>query len=212
MSRSLKPLKVEHFHDQKTRCSADLMLNRDDKVFFAVVEHEKIEAPSINELREKVKKAFSEMAQVQWTRVIELNVSKDKGWNRQSGHIEEHEVELSVSFQRFEVGKTAAGIYLKRPLREDEHEMWLSDLDANPLLHSTSDWDHKAASRIPYTEATWAALEGVKEAIEAAHAKLEPLFDPKDKGQKLLALTGMRLLPASTDVVDTAPAKKARKR
>lgn len=212
MSRSLKPLKVEDFWDSKTRGRVELMLNRDDKVFFAVIEHEKIEAPSINELRAKVKEALSKLTQVEWSRVIELSVSRRGGGWGNSEHIDRHQAELGVTFMRFEVGKTAGGINLKRPFPEDEHEHWREDLAANPLMHSSSDYDHESNERIPYSEAAWTALNGVKAAVEAAYAKLEPLFDAKDKGAKLLALTDVRLLPANTEVVDAAPTKKARKR
>lgn len=179
------------------------MLNRDDKVFFAVVEHEKIEAPSIYELRTKVKEALSKGAKVTWSRIIELSVSQRTrgGWGT-SDHIESHDTELSVSFKRFEVGVTARGIHLKRPFPEDEDEHWREDVAENPLMHSSTDYEHESKERMPYSDAVWAALNGVKEAIEAAYAKLEPLFDTKDRGQKLLALTGIKLLPASITVVD----------
>lgn len=212
----LKPLKVEHLYDSKTKSSVDLMLDRDEKVFFAIVEHEKISAPSIDALREKVKKAFARQAPVNWERVIELSVSEGHATWRGTGgdHVEQHEAEISISFKRFEIGTTSAGINLMRPCREDEHEHWHASIEANPLYHSSTDYerDSKDARRIPYTDAVWAALQSVKETIDLAYAKLEPLFDPKDKGQKLLALTGVKLLPASTEVIDPAvPWKDAAK-
>lgn len=213
MSRSLKPSKAEHYFDSKTRQAIDLMLDRNENTFFAVVQHEKLTAPAIHELRQKVKAALAKLAPVKWERVLELSVSQGhRGGYGNSEHIESHEAELSVEFKRFEIGKTSTGVNLKRPFPEDEHEMWRKDIESvNPLMHSSTDYDVENAHRIPYTDAVWTALTGVKDTLEAAYKKLEPLFDPKDRGQKLLALTGVKLLPASTDVVDAQPVKKARR-
>jgi len=218
MSRSLKPLSVEQMHDQRTRTTVEIMFDRNDKVFFGVVEHARISAPAIGELRDAVKAALAKLQKVAWSRVIELSVSKSdhNKWG-QSGHIARLQVELDVSFSRFEVGKTSAGLYLKRPFTEDLHDSWRDSVENDPLRYSSTDFDGNPkkgdkVNRIPYSEATWVALNGVKTAIEAAYEKLEPLFDAKDGGKKLLALTDVRLLPASTDVVDAVPAKKGARR
>lgn len=213
MSRSLKPMHVEDLFDQKTRNRVELMLDRNDKVFFAVVEHERISAPSIEALRTKVKEALSKLTQVEWSRVIELSVSgQDGGGYGSSDRIENHSAEINVTFKRFEVGTTTRGINLKRPFLEDEHEHWREDLVSDPLMHTSEDYDRKNKQRLPYSDAVWAALQGVKAAVEAAYAKLEPLFDSKDRGQKLLAMTGLLLLPATTEVVDAQPVKKGARR
>lgn len=209
------PLKVDSEWDSTLRVGADLMFDRDTKTFFSRFMHERFEAPSVDELKKKLRSAFKRLAPVKWERVIGLHTDEERDTFRRMSdgpRIQSHEVGFLVAFSRYESGRTTEGKRIRRPFTEDLPESWQEDVVENPLEYANSSESYDSDSEIPFSEATWAALLAIEEAMEKAHAKLEELFDPKDGGRKLLALTGIALLPASTEVVDTVPTKKGKRR
>lgn len=212
MSRPLKPLQVERMFVQKHHVGVELFLDRNDKVFFATFEVERIEAPSLNELKEKVKLAVERSKPVTWTRVIELSCSPRPDFHHggREAPMEHHSIE--VEFRRVEVGATSDGRKLIRPFTEDLDEKFRRPRqEENPNEYATVDYHADDDTRMPYTEATWAAVRAVASAIDKAREKISELFDAKDGGKKLIAMSGIKLLGDGTKWSD-APKDMLRKK
>jgi hypothetical protein len=206
MSRG--PLKVDSEWDSTLRVGAEVMFDRDTKIFFARFMHQRYEAPSVDELKMKLRAAFKRLAPVKWERFIGLHTKEESDTFRDMSdgpRIQSHEVGFLVAFSRYESGRTTEGKRIRRPFTEDLPESWQEDVAENPLHFANSSESYDTDQEIPFSEATWSALLAIEDAMEKAHAKLVELFDPKDGGRKLLALTGLALLPASTAVVGNAP-------
>jgi len=197
MSRQLKPLRVDSFYDGKRRLSIDIMLDRNDKTFFAKVDHTSLTAPSVAELKGKIKTELLNSKPPEWTRVIQLGVTeKDESWRRsRGGHVTTHQAGLEIHFSRKEVA-TLRGRLIERPFREDVPDAWHEDFDGDALRYSETAYNDEEKHQIPYSAEAWATLNECVTALEKARTRLEVLFNPKDGGRLLAAraLGGVALL------------------
>lgn len=198
MSRALKPLKVDTVYDTERRARVDVFLDRNDKTFFAEVQLEKVKAPTAEAVIKLVREKLKEWQPPEWKAVIQLEVSSPHHFGH-GGRIEPQAAGLSFSFERKEIAQAMNGNWIERPFTADVTNKWEIERRAEDPLHEVQSCrDDELEQQIPYSEAAWATLTGLVAATIKAREKLEELFDPKDGGKKLLAMTGVLLLPSDT--------------
>lgn len=187
MGRHLKPLKVEDFIDMKRRIQVDLMLDRNTKQFFAEVQLEKIEAPSIEQLREKVREKVAMWTPLEWRRVIEIEVGgepNESSWAYRKT-IGEHKAQVEVEFCRLELAQGMDGDWMQRPFAEDLNEDKREQQEHQPLKFAESCARWRMEKHVPFSDAAWLTLIEIDKAIHSARERLKKLCDPKEGGRLL---------------------------
>lgn len=200
MSRTLKPMKVDVFQDYKKRITVEIMLDRNTKTFFAEFNGKKFEAPDAAGVERQVKDAVDSSTPIAWVRVIQLSCDDREetasGWTRYGNRRKNggHECELKFDFCRKELGEIGAET-LERPFPEDLRDDEDRERQARfPTAYAESCRKWEKEQQIPYSEDTWATLNDLVAAVDKARTKLAALFDPKDGGRLLAAMTGAPLL------------------
>jgi hypothetical protein len=170
MPRKLKPYKVDDVHHRLAK--VDIMFDREDKVFFAQLGIERVEAPDVETCKKLTVEMIPRAVQLEWKPMIEV----EGGIDEVQKHHCEH-VRLVLSYVRFEFAERLDGGQLQRAHSEDSDD---------PTRRSERYVEYpEMRTLLPYTEETWAALGRLRETIEAAGNRLEAI---RKKPEALLAM------------------------
>lgn len=220
MSRKAK--KVDEFWHSRRGVKVSIFLNLDTSKFFADVLDQRVEAPTLAELKSAALTVLNAFEAYDWQPVIyiEQTLEGDRGsstWAGRSAH--RYRSMLSFEFWRVEIAKNPASEdnYVERPFLVDG----LDDTDLVRLSEHRDDADKEQSLerhardrktgrditthyksrangpvQIPYTEATWQVLQQIRENILQAGKRLEDLVAAADLPKALLELgSQFKLLP-----------------
>jgi hypothetical protein len=191
MPRALKPYKVDYVYDGKLRVRVEIMFDRDAKLFFAELETERVQAPSVDECKRLTRDMIPRVVQMEWKPYIIVDGRTEVDCVYSSHGRDGHDVELHFRFSRREITKNLQGNMIER-------------------LH-VLDWPHKDTERrtsscnldeerlIPYSAELWANLVALKEQIEKAGERLVELIDDRKKLPARLAAGNVLALPAAPE-------------
>ena len=93
MPRKLKPYLVSHVKDATTGNTFDIMLDREDKVFFAHVLGERIEAATAEDCEKLALEHIKTTTKMEWKKIIQVNTPS------------RHSSEIQLSFDVHEIAK-----------------------------------------------------------------------------------------------------------
>jgi hypothetical protein len=181
MSRSLKPLKIEEVWDHKTGLHTDLLLDRNNKVFYGMVNAERVEAPTAVDCKKLLLEKLKPL-NLEWIR--EIRIDTEKGHYYQDGSTSAH---MKLSFSRHEYAISPTGAELEREFwteedeahKDDDYWTWKGKRDrreAGTDIKNNGKFFKYTGVKIPYSEAAWASLLAIRGAIVAAHEKLNELL------------------------------------
>jgi hypothetical protein len=198
MPRKLKPYKVDHVYDGKLRVRVEIMFDREDKVFFAELDTERVQASTVDECRKLAREMIPRAVKMEWKPYILVDGGMEHDFRYNSHGVDGHVVELRFGFSRLEAATNLQGRMIERP-----HVLDWSHKDQE---RRTSDC-HRAEELIPYTAEMWASLEALRGQIEQAGKRLAELVEDRANLPARLAHDGgsVLLLPA-------APTEQPRRR
>ena len=206
--RQKKNQKVEEI-EHASGVVVDLMLNPNNLTFTAqVVEGVTFTEKSAQEVRVKVRQYLDNLTKLEWIPVIEVHEQKPF-------HVSDHAF-IGITVDRCYLGRDASGAW--RELKWDAYVTYFGRLQTDlsrvqcsqsrygltgelvlPRLNdSQSDAEHVM---IAYTEASWVALNQIREGIAALKTRLRETL-ASDAGLKRLEAVGasmLRLLPEKGD-------------
>lgn len=212
MTRALKPQKADEFHHERLGVRVDLMFDRNQKDFYAVVVNEALRAPSIVELRKLVRIAVEKNAELRWYQIIVVwlptdtwGATSDRGFAR-----------CSFKHERYEVADRADGQRVQRPFRENgvkpDNGIHRGN-ENNPDLdlvekfygggreHARNLGNQKPhVFELPYSDEVWGVLERMAGSLRKAATDLDNLLRSSDLEMQLKNLATR----ASTTVLLTA--------
>jgi hypothetical protein len=176
MPRKLKPYKVDEVLNPKTGIKVDIMLDRNDKVFFGMVGPTRIEAPTAEECEKAVRKALRDYTGLEWQSFIIVDSEGGESHWRTSGH-ETRNANVSLRFHRLYGAKTVDGTWVQKPFEEDAPG-GSYHFDAEHYMRRW--WRGDDESTIPYTDEAWATLNTMRDRIEGIAEFLKELIGRKD--------------------------------
>jgi hypothetical protein len=220
MPRNLKPMKVDYVHDSKTEQYVDVMLDRNSNDFFAKVGEETVRDATAAGCKEKARKLLISLRDFKWTPYIWVQVKEEREsgfYGTRAGRgADRITVKLEFEFSRGELAARPDGKFVTRHYLD---EKGLSDSDyrlhGNAPEYLAGDAEHNRSVRsrgedicnywpehdqenvrLDYNEATWLALNAVKERIEQAKKQLQDVVKSADFEKKLiLVAANLKFLP-----------------
>lgn len=192
MSRKLKPYKVDdvHFRDRVL----PMMLDRDTQVFFIDVAGERVSATTAAECRSKAREAWGRQIELDWRKIIVVNISKTDRTNSKSA-------EVSFEHRVHEISPAANGIWFERggwrQTRITTGDPVWDNIDryGGPTENSPEYGRYV----LPWSPALEAACVEIERRLDMLHKDIEDLLGRPDVAGILEAAVG-RLLPAAEEV------------
>lgn len=188
--KKLKPLEVDEVTAAKSRATAKIFFDRDNKDFFAKVGDLEIRHETAEQCKRATIKALGEFNPYVWTRLIDVTIN-DGDDHHSGGDRGKHiRANIQLECRRYErTPKFGAKGFLGRSFEEDvtESERHFHD-DGSTRARDEYVRDGEEDMPLPYSDELWAALVSIQETLEKARAHVKTLLDPKDRGKKLLAL------------------------
>jgi hypothetical protein len=212
MARKLKPHLVDTIIDKNTHEKVEVFFDRNDLVFFVQVGDQKISDPTADGCKEKAKIALAQRQAFLWEKFIWIHadIVKESLWRGRN--TDRKFTSLSFEFWRMEIAQRPDQSWVERPVMDEKGLRDNDDASSghveNTIRHNRDErekgrdisnhWPghHTDEVRLPYNDATWAALHAVKARIEEAGKQLEEIIKSKDLEKKLLAVAKeLKLLP-----------------
>ena len=189
MARKLKPFLVETLHSNKNGQKADIMLDREKKVFFAIFDGATIEAATAEECRKLTWGKLTEWRPLEWKRLI--FVQANEPFDHYGGRVPVHYPELQFSFSRFEVSVDPNGQQMRRTIYEDlPNDTQRAWRDEDELHGVDRFFAHEEDKFIPYDEQVWQNLLTLEAGVEKARKTLTAILNAKDDGRSIRELDG----------------------
>jgi hypothetical protein len=219
MPRPLKPYKVDDVRSPNGYTTADVMFDRDRKVFFVEItpgdKESRVEGDLLLDVKQKAVAALAASQKYDWTPLIEISVSE--AWYNNSSV---EGASIRFEFRRFE--RSPNPIYPNRFV-ERPHVL---DLPDDPGPRRTQRESHRDISPysgrdeigpavkderdalLPYRQDVWDGLVAIQQSIDEARQKLVALLQRKDAAHLLMSagrsqaaqrLRGIALLASGDD-------------
>lgn len=192
MPRQLKPYKVDEFTHQKSGWRVDVMLDRQDKTFFAIVQGKRVGATDAAECTKLAKALCDELCVLDWRKYIIVDLtSKRLGYNGGADHRLDDDPVIGLEFEVVTLapkpGKPGAWVRLDHTWR-DGTECVRDHWGGNP--------GDKGETRvvIDHTPEAEAALESMQQAIVALKKKLSDFLQHKDLPARLASCAAQMLI------------------
>lgn len=218
MSRSLKPYKVDQVTSPNGYSHADVMFDRNAKVFFVEIvpgdKDSRVTSDLLEDVKRVARSALERAQSYAWVPLILVNVSEP--WFHHNKGVQGG---VKLEIRRFERARN--------PSHEDQYVERAHPLDAPPMpgprlerreLHrdierysgpdveigpQLADANGDTEVLLPYEQATWDGLCAIKLALDDAHARLRSLLRSKDVGR----LLGSAAWPTAL-MLEARPVKK----
>lgn len=202
MPRKLKPHQVGEYRHPKYDIVVPILLDREQKTFFATFGAERFEKKSYDDVYRAVREHLATAFDIQWKPMlaVESNVTG-------VGNFRGYEAEVGLTVQRFWVadkpktnGKHRCDKLELAWDRLDEHGHERpkdpEDRFYRPAIEVARDHrEYPHIAELPYSEEKWRALCAIRERIEQAREQLRALLHAKDLGGLLEDIA--RRLPAA---------------
>lgn len=209
MPRQLKPQQVGEY-EHRAHGKFPLYLDRNTLEFTAEVAQEPLRYPSIEALRNAVHEAVSKLDDLDWKPIIHLRSGEDAFWGGR------HRNRVSFEFTRFYLAKAPDGTH-----RECHWDLGTkfdgSAYSRTEVCKVWRGWDSRAPEFnppcnpvqnhfrgiapdtcqifLPYTDATWAALEALDAMLLTLKGRIaDLLFVPENAALLAERLSGVKLL------------------
>lgn len=212
MGRKLKPYKVDVVSSPKG--DANLMLDRNSKLFFGEVGGVRVEATTAEECRRKIYHALLNFDGFDWQQKILLTFR----WNRDADEGRSHHSydghmrvggDIDLAFHRFEVAQSHDGSWLQRRFTNDKKQPVFGssrghgEQELRKWYRDPEDFGEDDLL-LDYTDELWEALSEICDRLAELGRRLDALVrsDPKQ-----LVATMQKLLPGKVETK-----KKRRKR
>ncbi len=204
-----KNLKIDDYTDNTHGRSIPIYLTPDDK-FFAKVGSDQIEANTRGELDQAIRQSIKDQFSVLWQAVVNVEMMEPFAHNRKDDSI-------GVDFHRFYIGRREDGhfVHVDWDIAEEDRYQNMKPYAYTkgrykkfnfPLVEPFElDEAFHQEFLLPYSDATWQALEKLREMIQQMNARLAQLLGTPE-GHKQLSTIGeylLRALPAPTEESET---------
>ena len=199
MSRPLKPYKVDDVRSPNGYTTADVMFDRDRKVFFVEVipgdKDSRVEGDLLLDVKKKAVIALAASQKYDWVLLIEVSVSE--AWYNNSGNGEG--ASIRFEFRRFErsVNPMYPDRFVERPhaldlppdpgprLKQRDERRDISPY-SGPDKIGPAEKDGGDAL-LPYRQDVWDGLVAIHQSIDEARQKLDALLQRKDASTLLMS-------------------------
>lgn len=192
MPRKLKPYKVDRVTNSKTGVGVDILLDREDRVFFGMVGPTRIQSDTADECKKRVRNALRNYKGLEWKGFIILNAEEtEHGWSNNGFKV--INTGLNLTFHRLMGAKTSDGAWTCKPFEEDVHpDSPFSEEDRMKLWYR----DARSKKIIPYTQEVWSTLMEMHKRIKKMGKDLEKFCKRKNIGKLLTQAGAMKMLGA----------------
>ena len=154
MARKLKPYKVDQVHNEKTRITVEIMLDRETNTFFAMIGATKIEKDTAKECRDAVWVMLRDYTGLEWSSYI---IIEHDYWDGRAsvGLHEQTRGEVTLAFHRLHGAKISDKRWTSVPFEEDLPSKTYH-FGQDHYMHGWDRSDDECV--IPYSEEAWATL------------------------------------------------------
>ena len=206
MARDLKPQVVDKIRVRMSYDWIEIMLDRNQKTFFADFYGEKIEGKTFEEVRNKVRIAADNAVQLEWIPIIEIEVDDPNRWSWNKNG-DERQSFFKVTIDRYYVAKTPQKGWIRTNWENKKEDrlkyykpVYFGDHDYDsvvfPCHHGLEHW-------MPYTEELWTGLNELLNSIVRARDKLVELVKDERSIKQIegvgASILGRLLMPGGAD-------------
>lgn len=190
MPRQLKPYKVDEFTHYKSGWRVDIMLDRNDRTFFAVVQGKRVGAADAAECTKLAKALCDELCILDWHKYIIVNLRSGTRFEFREQRLDDEPV-IGLDFETVTLASKPGtpGEWIKLDTRfpngiESVRDHW----GGNP--------GDKSATQvvIDYTPEAEAALKSMQQAIIVLKKKLSDFLQHKDLPARLASCAAQMLI------------------
>lgn len=193
MSRALKPQKVDFVHIPNSNLDINLMLDRNDKIFFFELDGQRVEARTFLELRDKAEERARHYVTLVWIPIISIYLrdpNEEDGFHHNYNHVHDTDAEISFKFDRSYMAQAGAHWRIAKWDVDPEDRIQGSDwmnlpdpLPAFPIARGSGRY------LLAYDEATWQGLRELAKKIQQVYDRIFGIVST-EKGQKNLTEIG----------------------
>ena len=169
----------------------EIRFDRNEGVFFALLEEEEFKDESIRELEDTLEEKAREMDNVTWETWISYQLVDDGTYktNNKIKYHQEDKAVVGVNFKCVDLSVKQEGIAQRERDRRPDDDGCLDEINEDSL-GQVNYW-HSGIKKIRFTPERWRALKQIEAAIIDARKKLGSLLDVDDHADVEVQLDSM---------------------
>jgi len=220
MSRSLKPHVVDEVSSPNGLIRLPVYFDRTEKDFYVEVtgRDDRVRADSVAEVKKLARELLAKAIEYKWEGIItiEMGESYDAKYKQMGTYNyrgQRFGARVEFEFDRMERSphptREGHAVYRKHTLDFEEGKPDAYSRKQREKNADLKQWGCSAeAIVLPYDEETWAGLQAVKRAIDAAQAQLEALIARKDLADRLRLVGKQAPMPILPEAVGATKGRR----